>query len=361
MHLRHRRHLAAALVAGALVAGIPGTTGAATVTVVASGLHSPRGIDIGANGRIVVAETGAGRILEVQPGTERVLAAGLPVLVSPEGEATGVTNVTLTGSGNLFAITGEGPADSTEPFQTLWRVGTGNVRALAAIGSYQATDPDPTDLDEPAFPTQSNPYGLTSIGASSVLITDAGNNDLLLRTASGRIVTVARFPSEPIGTAHLPPFFGIPPNIQLPAEVVPTTVAVGPDGYWYVGQLQGFPFTPGASDIWRIAPWARNATCDADTSDGCEKWMSGFTSIIGIDFGPDGSLYVAEMVKSGVLNFFLGLDDVGALYRVKDGVKTELAAGQLHLVGDVAVSPKGAVYVTTGNVTTDGAVVRVSP
>ena len=133
------------------------------------------------------------------------------------------------------------------------------------------------------------------------------------------------------------------PNLppQLPAEAVPTTVAVGPDGYWYVGELTGFPFTPGASRIWRIAPWARNATCDADTSDGCALYLDGFTSITGMDFGPDGSLYVVEIVKDGVFNLFSGGDPTGALIRVKDGVRTELAAGEAHRPGRRRRVPPG--------------------
>ncbi len=38
-------------------------------TVVASGLDNPRGIDVGANGRVFVAEAGTGRILQVRGTT----------------------------------------------------------------------------------------------------------------------------------------------------------------------------------------------------------------------------------------------------------------------------------------------------
>ena len=138
-------------------------------------------------------------------------------------------------------------------------------------------------------------------------------------------------------------------------------MAVGPDGYWYVGELTGFPFTPGASRVWRIAPWARNATCDADTSDGCALFADGFTSITGLDFGPDGSLYVVEIVKGGVANLFLGGDITGALIRVKDGVRTELAAGKLTAPADVAVSRGGTVYVTNKSVMPDGEVIAIRP
>jgi hypothetical protein len=282
---------------------------------------------------------------------------GFPVEVSAEG-ASGVHGVALTGNGNLFAVVGEAPDADAAGFWTLYRKPAGGkTRAKADIQAHQATDPDPTDHDDPPFPTQSNPYGLESIGASKVLVTDAGNNDLLLVNATGQITTIARFPTQLVATDHLP--FPLPPEFL--AEAVPTTVAIGPDGYWYVGELKGFPFRPGTSNIWRIAPWARGATCDADVSDGCSLWKTGFTAIVGIEFAPDGSLYVAEMVKNGLFAFFGAGDTVGELLHVVGDTRTPVAAGQLHLLGDVAVSGKGKVYVTVGSVEPEGAVVRIGP
>ena len=60
---------------------------------------------------------------------------------------------------------------------------------------------------------------------------------------------------------------------------------------------------------------------------------SGLDNPRGISSGPDGSLYVAEIVKSGVLNLFLGTDDVGALWRLKNGTKIEDAARRAHRAG----------------------------
>lgn len=329
-----------------------------TVTTLVDGLNNPRGIDIGRTGRIAVAETGAGRVIEVRAdGSVRTLIGRLPVVFGDEG-ASGVHNVSLTGNGNLFAVVGETLPSHVAGWETLLRGGPkGASVVIRNIGAYQVTDPDPTDQDVPANPSQSNPYGLETIGSSRILVADAGGNDLLLATAKG-ITTVARFPATPVATDHLPFPFPFP---EVLAEAVPTTVAIGPDGYWYVGQLQGFPFRPGTSSIWRIAPWARGATCDADTSDGCEKWLSGFTAVVGIEFGPDGSLYVAEMAKNGLFALFGG-DTVGALWRVKGDIRTEIAAGQLHVPGDVAVGRNGTVYVTTGSIFPDGgAVVAIKP
>ncbi|HYH92198.1 MAG TPA: ScyD/ScyE family protein [Candidatus Saccharimonadales bacterium] len=360
--MTNRRTFVGQVAAGLLAAALIVPTAAAAepaATVVVDGLDNPRGIDIGANGTIVVAETGGGRVLRVRTnGTTSTVMSGLPSLVTEEG-ATGVHNVSLTGNGNLFILTGEAEAGTTDPFWTLFRkpITGGKARVVAEIDAYQATDPDPTDVDQPPFPTQSNPYGLESVGGAR-LVTDAGNNDLLLVGPKGGVQTVARFPIEIVATDHLPFDIGA---AFIPAEAVPTTVAIGPDGAWYVGELKGFPFRPGSSNIWRIEPWARGATCDDDTSDGCSRWATGFTAITGMEFAPDGTLWVASMVKGGLFGFFSGGDSVGALWHVDGATRTEVAEGELHLLGDVAVSKRGAVYVTTGSVTTDGAVVRIHP
>ena len=41
-------------------------------------------------------------------------------------------------------------------------------------------------------------------------------------------------------------------------------MTVGSDGYWYVGELRGFPATPGTSEIWRIKPGTVGAVCDPE-------------------------------------------------------------------------------------------------
>ena len=59
-----------AVLLGSLIAG---SAGAADTVVIASGLNNPRGIDIGPDGRIAVAEAGAGRIARIKPGSVTTL------------------------------------------------------------------------------------------------------------------------------------------------------------------------------------------------------------------------------------------------------------------------------------------------
>ena len=77
-----------------------------------------------------------------------------------------------------------------------------------------------------------------------------------------------------------PPFLGLPPNTKIPMDTVPTSVAVAPDGSYYVGQLTGFPFPVGAANIYKVPAGGGSAQVVA----------SGFTHIVDLTFGPDGSL-----------------------------------------------------------------------
>ena len=258
----------------ALGLSVIGPASAETVTVVASGLDNPRGIAVAANGRVYFAEAGAGRIAVIDRGKVKTFLGGLPSLTSPEGETTGVVNVDAHGNGNVVATIGGGPQDVDARFDTALRVTPGHSRRLANIQAYRDAHPEPAcapngnpvawcDLDQPPFATDSNAYGIAYMDGAETFVTDAAGNDLLLIGPGGKVSTVAKFPNHLVGTAHLPPFLQIPPDILLPAEPVPTSVTIGPDGWLYIGELTGFPFTPGASRIWRVDPHARNVTCDA--------------------------------------------------------------------------------------------------
>ena len=370
---RRRRSLLAATVTSIILLvalAAPAAASGPRVSVIAHGLDNPRGLTVGWDGRVFVAAAGkggpggygtTGKILVIRDGHKKTFKGGLPSVISPEGEASGVVNVAVR-DGRVYGLFGGGPQDVNKRFGTLTRVSHDHVRVVGDIAGYQLTDPDPTDLDMPANPTESNPYGIAALKHGRVLVSDAAGNDLLLVKPNGHIVTVARFPNELISTNSLPPSFGVPPGLMFPAEAVPTSVAVGPDGYWYVGELKGFPFAAGTSRIWRIAPWARDVTCDPTATSGpCTLFMDGFTSVVGIAWHGK-TLYVVEIVKTGVANFFGGVDSVGALWKVRNGTKTELVPGRLTLPGGVAVSKHGTIYVTNHSVSVGaGEVLRIRP
>lgn len=344
-----------------------------SVKVIAKHLNNPRGVAVTRDGRVLVAAAGlggpggyglSGKIAAISGSHVRTIRGRLPSAMSPEGDITGVVNVAVGRDGRIVALFGAGPQNVNPMFNTLVKIrGHRTPAVLADIQAYQNTDPDPTDIDQPPNPTDSNPYGIAAISHGRTLVTDAAGNDLLLIHRGGTIETVARFPNELITTDSLPPSFGVPPGLTLPAEAVPTSVAVGPDGYWYVGELKGFPFQAGTSRIWRIAPWARNVTCDPTATSGpCTLWMDGFTSIVGLAWGRNHALYVSEIVKTGVAGLFAGTDTVGALLKVKHGIVTELVPGRLTAPGGVAVGRNGAIYIANNSVSIGGGeVLRIKP
>jgi hypothetical protein len=133
---------------------------------------------------------------------------------------------------------------------------------------------------------------------------------------------------------------------------VPTAVAIGPDGAYYVSELTGFPFTKGAARIWRIEPGTIDAVCDPaqiDPSGPCQSVATGFSSVIDLTFGRDGTMYVLEIAKNGLAGaLVLGTEfpPIGALWAVKDGSRTAIS-DSLVAPGGVAVDGQGDIFVTT--------------
>ena len=215
-------------------------------------------------------------------------------------------------------------------------------------------------MDQEEAPTESNPFGVALV-RHGVLVTDAAGNDLLKIKKNGSIETVARFPTRTLAVPEGLPE-GPPAGTQIEAEAVPTAVAVGPDGAWYVSELRGFPFTKGASRIWRIEPGTEDAECDPDAKRGpCRVFADGFTSVIDLAWADD-TLLVLELVKEGLLAAEAGTaPPIGALWAVEDGSKTEIAEGSLLAPGGVAVADEERLYVTTGTLLGPGAgeVVRI--
>jgi streptogramin lyase len=209
------------------------------------------------------------------------------------------------------------------------------------------THPDPDDLDVPPNPGESNPNGLAILPGGNVLVADAAANDLLRVDVHGQITTVAHFKPELVPWG-LP--FGPPIGTNVPAEAVPTAVAVGPDGAYYVAELTGFPFAQGAARIWRIDPASTNAVCDpVSPSGGCSSVATGFSSVIDLTFGADGKMYVLELAKHGLAGaLVLGNEfpPSGALWSVKDGARS-LISDTLVAPGGVTVDKSGTIFVTT--------------
>jgi hypothetical protein len=339
------------LASGQLAAGAGGG-----MRVVATGLNNPRGVAVAPDGSVFVAEAGAagrrcqgkgenaqclgftGSIDRVANGTKTRYGAGFISGGSRDGSfSTGVDDVVIAPDGSVYGIattTGPNPAQFGPEVAAqagfVLRVDHGHKTAIGEnVGAYEFKHNPAGDNRD------SDPYGL-AWSPLGFAVADAAGNDLLLVNPSGRVTTLATFPAQRFG-----------PHA---AQSVPTRV-VWHNGAFYVAELGGGGTPNGKSRIWKVVPGQKPAV-----------YMTGFTAITGLAFGPDGSMYVVELAKGG-----LGAAEqgklTGALIRVApDGTRSELVPGKLFAPAGVGVGRDGTVYVATFSVfASKGQLVAITP
>lgn len=323
---------------------------------------SPAAFDIAAapDGGILVAENST--IMEIRKhGVEEI--GTVPTFPSPN-----VNGLAATGRGSFFATSagldlGEGAG--------VWHVSHGRAHLVGDVDAFEsANDPDATGgpgwknqacEEDPAqgysAGPQSNPYHLTALSGGTALVADAAGNTLLRVTRDGTVDWVAVFtpPVDEFGDYRFLKTAESDASIECYVQPVPTSVAVGPDGAYYVGELTGAP-GPGASGtgwsrIWRIDPGAHHAVCPSDT---CEMVVDGLTAVIDLAFGPDGALYAVEYDHNGFLAAVVPSIPLagGAIQRcdVDAGTCQTFATG-LTLPSAITFDKWGHAWLLEGNIT----------
>ena len=347
--------VSAALLIGAtfLVAAVPAAADddhRGRVNVLLRDLSSPKGLAIGSSRSLIVGQGAYG-----PPGAafEYFFKGPKRGTSTPLTDPVNIVDIVETPDGAGWAIGGD---------LILYRQAPGGpIEAILDIGAYQAIDLDPYNnpMQDPA---ESNPFGLAALRSNDVLVADAAGNDVIRVKPDGTAWTVARWKqqlvkTDKVGDPTLPP--------KLPAEAVPTSIAIGKDGWAYVGQLVGFPGRPGSAHVWRVNPNAHDATCDVThKTRACRVWKSGFTSIVDLAFNPKtGTLYVYQIARAGWLKFeegfTTGVFPKAVLLEVRPGkARRELAKGKLSQPGGVVVTRAGEIFVTDG-MFTGGRLLRV--
>lgn len=319
---------------------------AAAWDVVASGLDNPRGLAFSPDGALYVAEAGrggagpcipspeggvacigaSGAVTRIADGVQKRIATGLSSLANPEGGfAIGPVDISFQGSAYVIVGLGADPTKRADlgPLgaglgQLVHLPASGQWRNIVDVAAYESShNPDGGALD-------SNPYALLATTGKRI-VADAGANAVLEVAANGAIATLAVFPEA-----------SVPGNPAM--QAVPNAITQGPDGAYYVGQLTGVPFPAGGANVYRLVPGSTP-----------QVYASGFTTIIDLAFGADGSLYVLEIFPGDLIRVAL------------DGSRTTVASG-LTLPGGLAVGPDGALYVSNfGAFAGAGQVVRITP
>lgn len=337
----------------------------APLKVVATDLNNPRKLFVGSDGAVYVVEAGTG-------GRDKCLGTGSSATcIGLTGSITRIANgaqkrvVTGLWSGALpDGKRAQGPAAvivRQGTYYVLLQNGTIDARGVNALGpdganagdliSTPAGKADPAVLfnfaafeaarnpDHGAGPgatfgnpaIDSDPYAF-AVYRGGFAVADAAGNDLLWISPKGAVSVLAVFPTQTVKLTD-----AIRKTIRAPRKMtsisvqsVPSSVAVGPDGALYVGELTGVPFKPGTARIWRIVPGKKPAL-----------YASGFTNISDIAF--DGkNLLVLELAVKGLL----APASPGALIRVApNGKRTVIASAGLVDPSGLAVG-HGSIYIS---------------
>jgi hypothetical protein len=344
---------ALALVLAVVAAGSAApASGQSSFEVVASGLDSPRHLSFSPTGALYVVEAGrggsgpcvphplgefclgfSGAVTQVRDnGPDQRVLTGVPSIVNPaDGETLGPSDIAFTGSQKFVLSVGIGGSDE-------FRAGFGAQGALLGtlvtgklkhggfslfadvLANEAVANPDGTDID-------SNPVGLVRQG-EGYIVADAGANAVVRASHKGRFTTITALPPTSIG-----------------ADAVPTSVVKGPDGAYYISQLTGFPFQPGAANIWRVVPGQAPTV-----------FASGLTNLTDLAFGPDGSLYAVEIASAGLLN-----GPIGALKRITPGSSQHTTVvGDLFAPYGVALTRSSAYVSTCAVCAGGGEVIKIS-
>ena len=318
----------------------------ANVTVFAEGLDNPRGLEFGPDDLLYVAEGGQGGTRSTEGECEQVVppvgpytggdtarisaldadgqrstvAEGLPsTQLSPAlgSLVAGVADLAFVDDALYYLLAAGGCSHGNPDVPNgVFRVNEdGTTELVADLSAFVMANP--TAVQNPGdFEPDESAYGLELF------------NDEFYVTESNHGALDAVDPAT--GEVHR-----VMDMTETEGHLVPTAMAVGPDGNLYVSNLTTFPITAGTAQVFTVTP-------DGELGVHAE----GVTAVLGLAFDDEGQLYVLETSGPGSGMEAPIVPATGRVVRLTEDGELEVVATGLVFPTGMVFGPDGTLYVS---------------
>ena len=299
-----------------------------------------RGIAIGSDGSLYIAETERDRVQRVTPDGDIEVVAGGGDPDDGVGDGLQATDAALVAPSSV-AVDDEGMLYISDS-------GNARIRRVGADGKIETVagggDPDVLGDDGPATEASlGNPRGIALASDGTIYVADAANERVRRITPDGRILTAAGGGSGGLGDGGR----AVDATLDLPVDV-----AVDATGTLFIADA-------GQSRVRAVRPEGTIETVAGDggagsSGDGGPATAAAIGQPHGIDVAPDGTLFIADRAHhrvrrvsaDGTVSGFAGTGANGEQFGFdENGDGGAPLSARLSFPQDVAVAPDGAVYI----------------